>query len=74
MMPMNWRDLASWIGLAIVLALALYNLRLCRRWIVLNMVQQDIVSGAWRYRMWVARLQAAEFQAQQETARQAWRP
>jgi hypothetical protein len=67
---MDWRDLASWIGLAIVVALVCYNGLLCRRWIILNLVQEEIVAGVWRHRMWLARLQYAQSQA----AREVWRP
>lgn len=56
----------SWLSLAISLALMVYNWRLCRRWIVLNMVQEEIVTGAWHHRMWLARLQQAQREAQQQ--------
>ena len=54
----------TWLlGLAIVSGLVVYNALLCRRWIRLVTIQEDIVSGTWHYRIWLARLQQAEHEA-----------
>lgn len=64
-----WETWLSWLGLAIIAALVAYNAILCRRWIKLNMIQEDIVSGAWRHRMWQARLRQVQREAERAAER-----
>jgi len=67
----DWFTWVWWLCAAVNLGLVVYNALLCRRWIVLCEVYEQLVSGAWHNRMWLARLTQAYREADQAARREA---